>query len=114
MFDKFPPKIQEALLERKANPQRKLVGLEIEGNETTGHGDCVHPSNNGREQVGIITSGMKSPVLNKNIALCKINVKYSELNTEVEIGKLDGQQKRIKAKVVPFPFYDPTKSRVKS
>ena len=61
-----------------------------------------------------ITSGMKSPVLNKNIALCKINVKYSELNTEVEIGKLDGQQKRIKAKVVPFPFYDPTKSRVKS
>ncbi len=57
---------------------------------------------------------MKSPVLNKNIALCKINVKYSELNTEVEIGKLDGQQKRIKAKVVPFPFYDPTKSRVKS
>ena len=57
---------------------------------------------------------MKSPALNKNIALCKINVKYSELNTEVEIGKLDGQQKRIKAKVVPFPFYDPTKSRVKS
>ena len=57
---------------------------------------------------------MKSPVLNKNIALCKINVKYSELNTEVEIGKLDGQQKRIKAKVVPFPFYDPSKSRVKS
>mgnify|MGYP005703716475 FL=1 len=57
---------------------------------------------------------MKSPVLNKNIALCKINVKYSKLNTEVEIGKLDGQQKRIKAKVVPFPFYDPTKSRVKS
>ena len=57
---------------------------------------------------------MKSPLLNKNIALCKINVKYSELNTEVEIGKLDGQQKRIKARVVPFPFYDPTKSRVKS
>ena len=90
---------KEALLERKANPQRKLVGLEIEGNETTGHGDCVHPSNNGREQVGIITSGMKSPVLNKNIALCKINVKYSELNTEVEIGKLDGQQKRIRLRL---------------
>ena len=102
------------MIERKANPQRKLVGLEIEGNEICGHGDCVHPSNNAREQVGVITSGMKSPVLNKNIALCKMNIKYCELNTEVEIGKIDGHQKRIKARVVAFPFYDPTKSRVKS
>ena len=105
---------KESLIERKANPQRKLVGLEIEGNEICGHGDCVHPSNDGREQVGVITSGMKSPVLNKNIALCRMNIKYCELDTEVEIGKLDGHQKRIKAKVVNFPFYDPTKSRVKS
>ena len=28
--------------ERKAHPQRRLVGLELEGNETAGHGDCVH------------------------------------------------------------------------
>ena len=102
------------LIERKANPQRKLVGLEIEGNEVCGHGDCVHPSDNGREQIGVITSGMKSPVLNKNIALCKMNINYCELDTEVEIGKLDGHQKRIKAKVVAFPFYDPTKSRVRA
>ena len=64
--------------------------------------------------MGVITSGMKSPVLNKNIALCKMNIKYSELDTEVEIGKIDGHQKRIKARVVAFPFYDPSKSRVKS
>ena len=102
------------LIERKANPQKKLVGLEIEGNEICGHGDCVHPGNNGREQIGIITSGMKSPVLNKNIALCRMNVNYSEIDTEVEIGKLDGHQKRIKAKVIAFPFYDPTKSRVRA
>ena len=105
---------KDNLIERKANPQRKLVGLEIEGNEICGHGDCVHPSGNGREQIGIITSGMKSPVLNKNIALCRMNINYCELDTEVEIGKLDGHQKRIKAKVVPFPFYDPTKSRVRA
>ena len=41
-------------------------------------------------------------------------MKYSEVDTEVEIGKLDGHQKRIGAKVVPFPFYDPTKSRVRA
>ena len=74
----------------------------------------MHHGNNGREQIGIITSGMKSPVLNKNIALCRMNVNYSEIDTEVEIGKLDGHQKRIKAKVIAYPFYDPTKSRVRA
>ena len=72
---------KDNLIERKANPQRKLVGLEIEGNEVCGHGDCVHPAGNGREQIGIITSGMKSPVLNKNIALCRMNINYCELDT---------------------------------
>ena len=57
---------------------------------------------------------MLSPKLGKNIALCRINVKYSEMGSKVEIGKIDGHQKRITAKVVPFPFYDPTKSRVKA
>ena len=52
--------------------------------------------------------------LNKNIALCRIDIGHSELETEVEVGKIDGHQKRIPAKIVPFPHYDPTKSRVRS
>ena len=51
---------KEALIERKAHPQKKLVGLEIDGNEKVNHGDCVH---NGRAQIGIITSGTLSPIL---------------------------------------------------
>ena len=102
---------RDALVKRKENPLRKLVGLEIEGNEHCGHGDCVYV---GRGQVGVITSGMISPTLNKNIALCRIDIHSSEEGTEVEVGKLDGHQKRIKAKVISFPFYDPTKSRVKA
>jgi len=102
---------KEALIKRKASPQKNLVGLELEGNEITNHGDCVHI---GRAQIGIITSGTFSPTLNKNIALCRIDTHYAELNTLVEIGKLDGHQKRIRAKVVKFPFYNPDKSRVKS
>ena len=43
-----------------------------------------------------------------------MDVKYSEIGTEVEVGKIDGHQKRIQAKVVRFPFYDPEKTRVKS
>ena len=102
---------KEELIKRKANPQKKLVGLELVGHEPAVHGDCVHV---GRAQIGVITSGMLSPKLGKNIALCRIDIKYSEVGTEIEIGKLDGHQKRIGAKVVPFPFYDPTKSRVRA
>ena len=101
---------KEELIKRKANPQKKLVGLELVGHEPANNGDCVHI---GRGQVGTITSGTLSPKLGKNIALCRIDVKYSNIDTEVEIGKIDGHQKRIVAKVVPFPFYDPTKSKVR-
>ena len=102
---------KNALIERKNHPQKKLVGLEIEGNEKANHGDLVH---SGRGQVGIITSGTMSPILNKNIAMCRVDTKYSEIGTSLEIGKLDSHQKRLMAKVVKFPFYDPDKSRVKS
>ncbi len=100
-----------ALEDRKAHPQRKLVGLEVEGNEIPGNGDCVHV---GRAQVGSITSGTRSPILKKTIALCRMDVRHAELGTEVEVGKLDGHMKRLPAKVVPFPFYDPDKSRVRA
>ena len=51
---------------------------------------------------------------NKNIALCRIDTQYSEPGTEVEVGKIDGHQKRISAKVVVFPHFDPKKTRVRS
>jgi aminomethyltransferase len=102
---------KEALAERRAYPQRVLVGLELEGNEPTSHGECVHV---GRHQVGVVTSGTRSAVLRKNVALCRMNVRYSGLGTDVEVGKLDGFQKRIPAKVVRFPFYDPEKTRPRS
>ena len=100
-----------ALEKRKANPQRKLVGLELVGNEDASPGDCVHI---GRAQIGDVTSACRSPILKKSIALAKINTEYAELGTEVEIGKLDGHQKRLPATVVRFPFYDPEKTRVRS
>lgn len=102
---------REALLNRKANPQRVMVGLELEGNETAEHGDCVHV---GRYQVGVITSATRSPILRKNIALCRMAVEHSEVGAEVEVGKLDGRQKRIPATVVPLSFYDPKKLKPRS
>ena len=102
---------KQALIERSQHPQRKLVGLELEGNEIAGHGDEVYV---GRQRVGVVTSGTRSPTLRKNIALCRMSIQYSELGTTVEVGKLDGLQKRIPAQVVGFPFYDPKKERPRS
>ena len=102
---------KKVLVERKANPQKKLVGLELIAKEPAAHGDCVHV---GRAQVGIVTSACFSTILNKNIALCRIDPQYAEIGTDVEVGKIDGHQKRISAKVVRFPFYDPDKTKVRS
>jgi aminomethyltransferase len=102
---------REALLERKEHPQRKLVGLELDSNETAGHGDHVYV---GRQRVGVVTSGTRSPTLKRSIALCRMAIQYAETGTEVEVGKLDGLQKRIPSKVVRIPFYDPDKTRPRS
>ncbi len=82
-----------------------------QGTRPPGHGDDVYV---GRRKVGVVTSGTRSPVLKKNIALCRMAVQYAELGTQVEVGKLDGLQKRIPATVVRFPFYDPEKTRPRS
>ena len=100
-----------AIERRRAHPSRKLVGLEIQGNEKASHGDPVFV---GRAQVGVVTSAMRSPILKKNIALARVDVAHSELGAALEIGKLDTKQKRLKSEIVSFPFYDPTKSRVRS
>jgi aminomethyltransferase len=100
-----------ALERRKASPQRTLVGLELAGNEPAVNGDGVYV---GRSQVGVITSGTRSPLLRTNIALCRMAVEYSQVGTAVDVGKLDGHRKRIPATVVRFPFYDPDKTRPRS
>ena len=102
---------KDILIKRKENPQKKFVGLELVGKEKANHGDCIHI---GRSQIGIVTSGCLSPTLNKNIALCRVDIGHSELGTSVEVGKIDGHQKRIPAKIVPFPHYDPKKTKVRS
>jgi len=102
---------REALLRRSAHPREKLVGLVIESGEPVNHGDCVHV---GRAQVGVVTSAVRSPVLGKSIALARVDAHHAAIGTAVEIGKLDGMQKRLKAEVTKFPHYDPEKTRVRA
>ena len=99
-----------ALERRKAHPQKKLVGLELSGGVVPTPGDCVHI---GKPQIGEVTSALKSPVLGKVIALARLDIAHAEIGTEVEVGRLDGDQLRLSATIVPFPHFDPKKERVK-
>jgi len=102
---------RDALLRRSANPRDKLLGLVIDSGEPVHHGDCVHV---GRAQIGVVTSAVRSPVLGKSIALARVDAHHTAIGTAVEIGKLDGLQKRLKAEVTRFPHYDPEKTRVRA
>ncbi len=102
---------REALIRRKEHPSRKFVGLDIDSNVDVGHGDCLHV---GRAQVGEVTSSIRSPILGKNIALARVDLAHAEVGTALEVGKLDGQQKRLPAVIVPLSHYDPKKSRPQS
>ncbi|MGO8036494.1 DUF1989 domain-containing protein [Rhizobium leguminosarum] len=102
---------REALIRRKEHPRHLLVGLDIKSNEAVGHGDCIHI---GRAQVGVVTSATRSPVLGKTIALARIDVMHANPGTEVEVGKLDGHQKRLPATIVPLSHYDPQKTLPRS
>ena len=102
---------RDALIGRKENPRYKLVGLDIDANEAVGHGDTIHI---GRAQIGVVTSSTRSPILKKTIALARVDVLHSQVGTEVEIGKLDGHQKRLPATIVPFAHYDPQKLKPRS
>ena len=57
---------REALRERKAHPQRMLVGLELRGERDRG---SRRRRLRRSARVGVVTSGTRSPVLKKNIAL---------------------------------------------
>lgn len=102
---------KEAMQKQAPESRQKLMGLILEGNETAQHGDPIYV---GRFPVGVVTSASNSPLLCKQIALCRLSPPYTAIGTEIEVGQLDGLKKRLKAKVVSLPFYDPERTRVRS
>ena len=62
----------------------------------------------------MVTSAVRSPILGKNIALARLDVACADLGTGVDVGKLDGLQKRLPAVVVGLSQYDPLKTRPQS
>jgi aminomethyltransferase len=91
---------KEALkLQKENGAARKLVGIEMIDRGIPRHG---YPVYNGEELIGEVTTGTQSPTLKRNIGLVLIKSEHAVLESEIEV---EIRGKRLKAKVVPTPFY---------
>jgi len=102
---------REAFVRNSQAVRRKLVGLVIEGNETPSHADPVFDEH---VQVGQVTSAVRSPSLQCDIAMARLNIEHSEPGTKLEIGRLDGRMKRLEVTVTEIPFIDPKRTRARA
>jgi aminomethyltransferase len=102
---------KKALERIKQSPRRLLTGLKFTSNETPVHGDQVFL---GRHCVGTVTSATRSPDLGCAIALARIAVEYAPAGIALEVGRLDGQMKRLPCTTTSFPFIDPQRTRARS
>ncbi|MDZ5471027.1 glycine cleavage system aminomethyltransferase GcvT (plasmid) [Bacillus sp. 31A1R] len=78
---------------------RKLVGVEMIDRGIPRHGYPVYV---GEELIGEVTTGTQSPTLKRNIGMALLKTDFAVLDQEVEV---EIRNKRVKAKVVPTPFY---------
>ncbi len=92
---------------KKQGVSQKLVGLEIDGDPLVGSNDFFWPVLKEGKQVGMVTSAIYSPRLEKNIALAMISIDHTALDTTLQVDKVS--EKRA-CTVVPMPFHDPKKS----
>jgi aminomethyltransferase len=85
--------------EKAEGPVRRLVGFEMVDRGIARHG---YPVVDGKEEIGVVTSGTHSPTLKKAIGLAYLPQGQSTPGTELMI-LIRGKETR--ARVVPTPFY---------
>ena len=78
---------------------RKLVGFEVLDRGIARHGHEVFVNG---ERAGVVTSGTQTPFLKKSIGMAYVPSESTAPGTEFEI---DVRGRRLKAQVVPMPFY---------
>src|SRR5499427_848097 len=83
-----------------AGLRRTLVGLEMIERGIARDGYRVLDS--AGEEIGVVTSGSPSPTLSKNIALAYVPPAFAAVGTILSV---EVRSQRIKAQVVPTPFY---------
>jgi aminomethyltransferase len=101
-FDKGEFIGRAALLkEREQGLARKLVGLFLTDNGIARQGDGVSTADSGAV-IGVVTSGTKTPTVQRALAMALIDSKCSAVDTKV-MCVVRGRS--LSATVVPLPFY---------
>src|SRR6266404_4363318 len=80
--------------------KRTLIGIETVERGIARDGYRVFDS--AGEEIGVVTSGSPSPTLCKNIALAYVPPEFAAIGTLLSV---EVRSQRIKAQVVPTPFY---------
>jgi aminomethyltransferase len=115
-FDKGHFTGRRALLaEHRRGPQRRLVGLDIEGNKPA-HNALLYADKSGKHQVGNVTSATWSPTCKRNIALAMVDAPHidtgSTLWAEIYLNReLVWERRMARARVVERPFFAPERRR---
>ena len=78
---------------------RKLVGFEVLDRGIARHGYDVFIN---RDKAGVVTSGTQTPFLKKSIGMAYLPIEHTAPGTEFEV---DLRGRRLRAQVVPTPFY---------
>ena len=103
---------RDALLERKEHPQRRLVGLELEGNETAGHGDPVYVGRQKRRRGHDPGPAARSSSARSRCAGWRSSTRRSAPRSRS--ASSTGSRSGFPSQVVRIPFYDPEKTRPRS
>ncbi len=91
---------RDVLVRQRADGvRRKLIGFEVVERGIARHG---YPVFVGEEQVGVVTSGTRTPFLEKAVGLAYLPSTASAPGTECAI---EIRGRRVRARVVPLPFY---------
>ena len=85
------------------SPRHGMAGLLLRGGDVPSRCDNVYA---GRRPVGTVTSAAYSPQLARPIVMARIHLNETIPGMELEIGRLDGHIKRLKAEICPLPFLD--------
>ncbi|MGA2861074.1 MAG: aminomethyltransferase family protein [Steroidobacteraceae bacterium] len=115
-FDKGHFTGRRALLEeQRRGPRRRLVGLDIEGNEPA-HNALLYADQSGKRPVGNVTSATWSPTCKRNIALAMVDAPHMETGrtiwAEIYLNReLIWERRMARAQVVERPFFAPERRR---
>jgi aminomethyltransferase len=91
---------------RRSGVKRKLVGIELEGDELRAELTWFWPVHKDGREVGKVTDAVWSPRLARNIGYVWVPVELSEPGTELDV---ESEQGHLKGRTAAIPFIDPRK-----